>query len=163
MEKKATMSVAFKETPKNCPCGACVSCACAANPKHDEDGLCIHCGGQTLAMAWACRLTAGPPHVSPDVDEAHGVAEASAHRDAILALIAKGYEGTFVDAVCSEVEVRFDIWDRLRILLHGRARVNLVVPTEHEPGELGRTETYLFVPPVFGRRPMLMASKGAPR
>ncbi len=44
-----------------CPCGSCVSCACAAAPMVDGDGLCVSCGGQPYVTA--LQGGNGPPHL----------------------------------------------------------------------------------------------------
>jgi hypothetical protein len=46
------------------PCGACVTCACDAAPRVDQDGLCLGCGGVPVAVA----LLWGDPHVGLVVD-----------------------------------------------------------------------------------------------
>ena len=47
--------------PGGVPCGACVTCACDAAPRVDEDGLCQGCGGVPVA----CALLFGELHVGP--------------------------------------------------------------------------------------------------
>jgi hypothetical protein len=47
--------------PGGIPCGACVTCACDAAPRVDEDGLCLGCGGVPVAVA----ILWGEPHVGP--------------------------------------------------------------------------------------------------
>lgn len=64
-----------------CPCGACVTCSCAAIPKMDEDGLCASCGGQPLLMA---MLDGDRP--SPHV----GTEAEGADREKIAVIIADG-------------------------------------------------------------------------
>jgi len=53
---------------RRCPCGSCVTCACGAAPAVDEDGLCLRCGGQPLAIC--ARVTGDVPHVGSDVEGA---------------------------------------------------------------------------------------------
>ena len=53
-----------------CPCGTCVSCDCGPNPRTDEDGLCVSCGGTSLYIAKLCAdgANAVPPHVDPGME-----------------------------------------------------------------------------------------------
>lgn len=62
---------------QQCPCGACVTCACAIAPECDEDGCCLGCGGVPVEIALRC----GVPHVGIEVED-------SADRHAISVLIA---------------------------------------------------------------------------
>ena len=59
----------------------CVSCDCGPNPRTDEDGLCISCGGTSLYIANLCAdgSNAVPPHVDPEME--------GAQRDRILGFI----------------------------------------------------------------------------
>jgi hypothetical protein len=49
-----------------CPCPTCITCACCATPRVDEDGLCISCGGQPLTVAQQ-HVGFRAPHCSPEI------------------------------------------------------------------------------------------------
>ncbi len=64
---------------QTCPCGSCVSCACAAAPSVDGDGICVACGGVPYVVALRGgngrpHVTAGPGFVIDDDERAQIVA-----------------------------------------------------------------------------------------
>ncbi|MGN6107742.1 MAG: hypothetical protein ACTHU0_21715 [Kofleriaceae bacterium] len=54
------------EMSKQHPCDGCVTCACAAEPKVDEDGLCLACGGTPVIIAE--QVSVEEPHVGSDAE-----------------------------------------------------------------------------------------------